>query len=76
AVWQLAISGQKLLSCSSDGSVRLWDSNLSQSLQSTFTSELFSSMKQWFSKNNFNRRWHSIVYRLDNARYKSICCHV
>ncbi len=38
AVWQLVISGQKLLSCSSDGSIRLWDSNLTQSLQSTFNS--------------------------------------
>lgn len=36
AVWQLVISGQKLLSCSSDGSIRLWDSNLTQPLQSTF----------------------------------------
>lgn len=35
AVWQLALSGQKLLSCSADGSVRLWDSNLSEPLQST-----------------------------------------
>jgi WD40 repeat protein len=36
AVWQLVISGQKLLSCSSDGSIRLWDPNLTQPLQSTF----------------------------------------
>ena len=35
AVWQLVVSGQKLLSCSSDGSVRLWDPNLTQPLQST-----------------------------------------
>ncbi|CAF1096033.1 unnamed protein product [Adineta steineri] len=39
AVWQLVISGQKLLSCSADGSVRLWDPNLSQPLQSTFNNE-------------------------------------
>jgi striatin 1/3/4 len=36
AVWQLVISGQKLLSCSADGSVRLWDPNLTKPLQSTF----------------------------------------
>jgi striatin 1/3/4 len=34
-VWQLVLSGQKLLSCSADGSVRLWDPNLSEPLQST-----------------------------------------
>jgi striatin 1/3/4 len=38
AVWQLVISGQKLLSCSADGSVRLWDPNLTEPLQSTFNS--------------------------------------
>jgi striatin 1/3/4 len=43
AVWQLVISGQKLLSCSADGSVRLWDSNLTEPLQSTFTSNYSSS---------------------------------
>ncbi|CAF0807079.1 unnamed protein product [Rotaria sordida] len=36
AIWQLVISGQKLLSCSSDGSIRLWDPNLIQPLQSIF----------------------------------------
>ncbi len=36
AVWQLVLSGQKLLSCSSDGSIRLWDPNLTHPLQSTF----------------------------------------
>ena len=36
AVWQLAMSGDKLLSCSADRTVRLWDPNLSQPLQSTF----------------------------------------
>jgi len=36
AIWQLVISGQKLLSCSADGSVRLWDPNLTKPLQSTF----------------------------------------
>ncbi len=41
AVWQLVISGQKLLSCSADGSVRLWDPNLTVPLQSTFNSNLF-----------------------------------
>jgi WD40 repeat protein len=39
AVWQLALSGHKLLSCSSDGSIRLWDSNLTVPLQSTFNSK-------------------------------------
>jgi len=39
AVWQLVISGQKLLSCSADGSVRLWDPNLTEPLQSTFNHE-------------------------------------
>ncbi|CAF4780183.1 unnamed protein product, partial [Rotaria sp. Silwood2] len=38
AVWQLVISGQKLLSCSSDGSIRLWDPNLIQPSQSIFHS--------------------------------------
>lgn len=36
AVWQLVLSCQKLLSCSSDGSIRLWDPNLTHPLQSTF----------------------------------------
>ncbi|CAF3681160.1 unnamed protein product [Rotaria sordida] len=39
AVWQLVISGHKLLSCSADGSVRLWDANLDEPLQSTFHNE-------------------------------------
>ncbi|CAF1098248.1 unnamed protein product [Adineta ricciae] len=39
AVWQLVISGQKLLSCSADRTVRLWDPSLSQPLQSTYSSE-------------------------------------
>ena len=39
AVWQLAVSGQKLLSSSADGSVRIWDSTLSTPLQSTFQSK-------------------------------------
>lgn len=39
AVWQLVNCGQKLLSCSSDGSVRLWDPNLSESLQSTYKND-------------------------------------
>ena len=43
AVWQLVISGQKLLSCSADGSVRLWDPNLTEPLQSTFTSKIYFS---------------------------------
>jgi len=38
AIWQLVISGQKLLSCSADGSVRLWDPNLTEPLQSIFKS--------------------------------------
>lgn len=38
AVWQLVLSGQKLLSCSADGSVRLWDVNLSEALQRTISS--------------------------------------
>ena len=38
AIWQLVISGQKLLSCSADGSVRLWNPNLTEPLQSTFNS--------------------------------------
>ncbi len=38
AVWQLAISGHKLLSCSADGTVRLWDPSLTEPLQSTFNS--------------------------------------
>lgn len=37
AIWQLVLSRQKLLSCSADGSVRLWDPNLTEPLQSTFT---------------------------------------
>ena len=38
AVWQLVLSGQKLLSCSADGSVRIWDPNLSEALQRTISS--------------------------------------
>jgi striatin 1/3/4 len=41
AVWQLVISGQKLLSSSSDGSIRLWDPNLTQPLQSIFNRMFF-----------------------------------
>jgi striatin 1/3/4 len=41
AVWQLVISGQKLLSCSADGSVRLWDPTLTEPLQSTFNRNSF-----------------------------------
>jgi WD40 repeat protein len=48
AVWQLVISGQKLLSCSSDGSIRLWDPNLTQPLQSTFNSIFFLFSKVLF----------------------------
>lgn len=40
AVWQLVLADQKLLSASADGSVRLWDPNLSVPLQSTFHSNV------------------------------------
>jgi WD40 repeat protein len=41
AVWQLVIAGQKLLSTSADGSVRLWDPNLTSPLQSIYQSKTF-----------------------------------
>lgn len=47
AVWQLVICGQKLLSSSADGTVRLWDPNLSQPLQSTYQSKSWTSNIGW-----------------------------
>jgi WD40 repeat protein len=55
AVWQLVLSGQKLLSCSSDGSVRLWDPNLTHPLQSTFNRIEFYVL--------FKKRKHSFLFR-------------
>ncbi|CAF1034565.1 unnamed protein product [Didymodactylos carnosus] len=40
AVWRLAICGQKLLSCAADGTVRLWDPNINNPLQSIINSSL------------------------------------
>jgi striatin 1/3/4 len=51
AVWQLVLSGQKLLSCSADGSVRLWDSNLSEPLQSTINYEGIPISIDWLMQN-------------------------
>lgn len=48
AIWQLVISGQKLLSCSADGSIRLWDPNLTEPLLSTFTSNSFFFLSRNF----------------------------
>ncbi|CAF0944984.1 unnamed protein product [Adineta ricciae] len=48
AVWQLVISGQKLLSCSSDGSIRLWDPSLTQPFQSTFTHDGIPISIDWY----------------------------
>ncbi|CAF2744234.1 unnamed protein product [Rotaria sp. Silwood2] len=50
AVWQLIISGQKLLSCSADGSVRLWDANLNEPLQSTFHNEGIPLSIDWLMR--------------------------
>ncbi|CAF2996072.1 unnamed protein product [Rotaria socialis] len=69
AVWQLAISGQKLLSCSSDGSVRLWDSNLSQSLQSTFTNDGIPLSIDWIMQdtNQFVATYDSLKTMIFDA---------
>ncbi|CAF5115480.1 unnamed protein product, partial [Rotaria sp. Silwood1] len=50
AVWQLVISGQKLLSCSADGSIRLWDANLNEPLQSTFHNEGIPLSIDWLMR--------------------------
>lgn len=50
SVWQLAAAGQKLLSCSADKTVRLWDSNLSQCLQSTFTYDSIPISIDWINQ--------------------------
>ncbi|CAF1342095.1 unnamed protein product [Rotaria magnacalcarata] len=50
AVWQLAVAGQKLLSCSADGSVRLWDVNLHQPLLSTFNNEGIPISIDWLMR--------------------------
>jgi WD40 repeat protein len=62
AVWQLVLSGQKLLSCSSDGSIRLWDPNSTQPLQSTFNSKYFCFIFSNFLKEFLQMR--VIQYRL------------
>ncbi|CAF2142676.1 unnamed protein product [Rotaria magnacalcarata] len=69
AVWQLAISGQKLLSCSSDGSVRLWDPNLSQSLQSTFTNDGIPISIDWIMQdtNQFVATYDSLKTMIFDA---------
>jgi striatin 1/3/4 len=51
AVWQLVLSGQKLLSCSSDGSIRLWDPNLTHPLQSTFNHDGIPISVDWLMQN-------------------------
>lgn len=74
AVWQLVVSGQKLLSCSSDGSVRLWDSNLTQPLQSTFKRTCSLSRKLLYFR--YSRSRNSHFDRLVNAEYEPIRCHL
>jgi len=50
AVWQLVTSGQKLLSCSADRTVRLWDPNLSQPLQKTYTHDSIPISIDWITQ--------------------------
>lgn len=47
AVWQLVVCGQKLLSSSADGTVRIWDTNLANPLQSTIQSDSIPISVDW-----------------------------
>ncbi|CAF1517315.1 unnamed protein product, partial [Didymodactylos carnosus] len=76
AVWRLAICGQKLLSCSADGTVRLWDPNINNSLQSTVNTNLEEGIPtsiDWLAQetNHFvvsYDRLKSVIYDVETSK--------
>ncbi|UJR37475.1 hypothetical protein I4U23_030178 [Adineta vaga] len=73
AVWQLVVCGQKLLSCSSDGSIRLWDPTLTQPLQSTFTHDGIPLSIDWLMQdtNRFVATYDSlktVIYDVETGK--------